>query len=194
MATHQANPTNAQVISCLAPMDGGMVVSGSWDTTVRLWGPGGQEQVMVGHDAAVLALALVTTQSDGDVIVSAGGDGKLKVWSPSGHCLTTIERAHKTPIRCAAACGPGVLCTGDNAGELRRWCVAPTTVKLDGSVPAAHSSYIFALVATSRLVQVFSGGDDNLIKRWQVDESGPPIHLQTFNTISSFIPGVVALR
>lgn len=65
------------------------VVSGSRDTTLRMWdvSTGRCEHVLTGHVAAVRCV-----QYDGRRVVSGGYDNMVKVWDPEKEvCLHTLQ-------------------------------------------------------------------------------------------------------
>jgi WD40 repeat protein len=71
------------VLAVAISRDGGTVVSGGNDQSVRVWDPatGQQRAQMTGHAGPVLALALTP---DDAMIVSASGDLTLRLWDVSG--------------------------------------------------------------------------------------------------------------
>ena len=71
------------VLAVAISRDGGTVVSGGNDQSVRIWDPatGQQRAQMTGHAGPVLALALTP---DDAMIVSASGDLTLRLWDVSG--------------------------------------------------------------------------------------------------------------
>jgi WD40 repeat protein len=71
--------------------DGGHIVSGSWDNTVRVWdGQSGQQQLCLqGHKSWVQSVAC---SPDGERIVSGSWDKTVRVWdAASGKQLLCLE-------------------------------------------------------------------------------------------------------
>lgn len=71
------------------PAHSARVVSGSRDTTLRVWdvSTGRCEHVLTGHVAAVRCV-----QYDGQRVVSGGYDYMVKVWDPETEaCLFTLQ-------------------------------------------------------------------------------------------------------
>ena len=71
--------------------DGSHIVSGSGDTTLKIWDfkSGKCIRTLEGHTSSVLAVALTP---DGSYIVSGSADETLKIWDfKSGRCIRTLE-------------------------------------------------------------------------------------------------------
>lgn len=85
--TGSHNDEHNDVIS--SPPPSARVVSGSRDTTLRVWdvSTGRCEHVLTGHVAAVRCV-----QYDGRRVVSGGYDYMVKVWDPETEaCLHTLQ-------------------------------------------------------------------------------------------------------
>jgi WD40 repeat protein len=71
--------------------DGGLVASGGWDGTVKLWEAetGQLLATLRGHTGGVWGVAL---SRDGQLVASGGDDGPIKLWEvASGACLRTLR-------------------------------------------------------------------------------------------------------
>ena len=69
--------------------DGRLALSGSSDTTVKVWDlRSGQELHLAGHAYGVRSVAL---SADGHLALSASSDRTVKVWDlETGQCLATL--------------------------------------------------------------------------------------------------------
>ena len=73
--------TNAHVVSALGRTSDGLLISGGWDKTVRLWKGTQQLVVMAGHDIAINAVAGAWLSQHVDLLFAAFEYlGKLLVW------------------------------------------------------------------------------------------------------------------
>lgn len=73
-----------------------MIVSGSFDESLRVWDvrTGRQLRVMPGHSDPVTAVAF----TNNDTIVSASYDGHVRLWAAdTGKCITTIGLQEMAP-------------------------------------------------------------------------------------------------
>lgn len=97
--------------------DANTAISGSRDTTLRIWDirTGLCRNVLVGHQASVRCLEI-----KGDIVVSGSYDATAKVWSISeGRCLHTLQ-GHYSHIYAIAFDGYRVA-TGSLDTSVRIW-------------------------------------------------------------------------
>ncbi|KAI4384638.1 hypothetical protein MLD38_002761 [Melastoma candidum] len=87
---------HADSISCLAASNDGLIYSGSWDKTLKVWRISDLKclESIKAHDDAINSLV-----SCRGVIYSASADGKIKAWGKEGksssHSLRGIMEGHK---------------------------------------------------------------------------------------------------
>ncbi len=118
-----ANPSGS-VESVALSADGGRVVSGWDDLTVRVWDAASGEYLceMRGHTGWVRSVAL---SADGGRVVSGGDDLTVRVWdAASGECLREL-RGHKFRVLSVALSADGgrVVSCGED-GTVRVWDAA----------------------------------------------------------------------
>ncbi len=108
---------HTSTVRCLKMSDYRTAISGSRDTTLRIWDieTGLCKNVLVGHLASVRCLEI-----KGDVVVSGSYDTTAKVWSISeGRCLRTLN-GHFSQIYAIAFDGKRIA-TGSLDTSVRIW-------------------------------------------------------------------------
>lgn len=108
---------HTSTVRCLKMADENTAISGSRDTTLRVWDikTGLCRNVLVGHQSSVRCLEI-----NGDIVVSGSYDTFAKVWSISeGRCLQTLQ-GHYSQIYAIAFDGKRVV-TGSLDTNVRIW-------------------------------------------------------------------------
>lgn len=108
---------HTSTVRCLKMSNGHTAISGSRDTTLRVWDlPSGTcTNVLMGHQASVRCLEI-----HGDLVVSGSYDTTAKIWSiSSGQCLRTLQ-GHYSQIYAIAFDGQRIA-TGSLDTSVRIW-------------------------------------------------------------------------
>ncbi|KAI9374246.1 PUL domain-containing protein [Aspergillus egyptiacus] len=143
--------------------EGGWIVSGSWDSTARIWAVGKweTEAVLEGHQGSVWAVLAY----DKNTVITGCADNIIRIFNTSGKLLRSIKDSrdvvralcklppsHPTGAQFASASNDGVIRLFTIQGEL--------VAELLG-----HESFIYSLAVlpTGELV---SSGEDRTVRVW----------------------------
>lgn len=106
-------------ISVVCSTAGGLVITGSFDSTGRVWNPvtGDLLKVLEGHSGGVTALVALSSA----LVVTGAGDGTVRLWDlDAGSCLQMHARhAGRVTAACGLPCGR--IVTGSEDGTARLW-------------------------------------------------------------------------
>jgi WD40 repeat protein len=170
------DPQAHWIVALAVSRDGGCVASSGLESSdISLWhlAHPHQRQTLIGHRHWVCALAFSPTA---DLLASGSDDCTIKLWHwPTARCLATLT-GHTHPIRALAFSPDGrTLASSGNDCALKLWQI-PAMV--DASVWAeavpcqtiaqAHRGNVRSLVFEPSGQTLVSGGEDGLIKLWDV--------------------------
>ncbi len=173
-------------IAALAATTDGMLVSGSYDRTVKVWDSGapGAVQVLHGHKDWVQALAFAGRAEQ--VLVSGGKDGLVKLWDPLSGAARGELPAHAGAVTALAVSPvkPDVIAVGTwdskGGGEINLWELAR-----EEKGPGFKGKKLHTLKAPAGIVclsfsrgasgQLASAVADKTVIIWDTDK-GKPLH------------------
>jgi WD40 repeat protein len=143
--------------------DGTRVVSGSLDSTVRVWDSSSGTEVLRldGHNSYVNSVAF---SSDGSRIVSGSRDKTVRVWdSPSGAEVMKLI-GHSAGVLSVAFSKDGTrIVSGSQDNTARVWdsSSGAEVLKLDG-----HSRWVYSVAFSNDDAHIVSGHYDNTVHIW----------------------------
>jgi WD40 repeat protein len=156
------------VLSLALSADGRRVISGSSDTTLRVWDLESGEclHVLEGHWGPVHSLAL---SADGRRVISGSWDFTLRVWDlESGQCLHVLE-GHTKFVRSLALSADGRrVISGSDDNTLRVWDLESGECL---HVLEGHTKFVRSLALSADGRRVISRSWDSTLRVWDV-ESG----------------------
>ena len=137
------------------------LVSGSWDTTVRVWdtdGPGDVSVVLEGHTQYVWDAQFV----DENTVVSASADRTIRVWDVHTKQTRLTLSGHTDVVRSLLVMSPDTLLSASNDGTVKCWDLRSGQ---NTSTWVGHSSFVYSL---ARLGDDFvvSSGEDRTVRIW----------------------------
>ncbi|CAG8285752.1 hypothetical protein PENNAL_c0007G09559 [Penicillium nalgiovense] len=143
--------------------DGKWVVSGSWDSTARLWRVGKWEcdVVLEGHEASVWAVLAY----DENTIITGCADKMIRMFNTSGTLLGSVQNSNdvvRALCKLPASNSTGAhFASASNDGIIRLYT-------LQGKLVASlhgHESFIYSL-ATLPSGELVSSSEDRTVKIW----------------------------
>lgn len=155
---------HTSTVRCLKMSDENTAISGSRDTTLRIWDikTGLCKKILVGHLASVRCLEI-----HGDIVVSGSYDTTAKVWSISkGTCLRTLN-GHYSQIYAIAFDGKRIA-TGSLDTNVRIW--DPETGACQ-AILQGHTSLVGQL--QMRGDTLVTGGSDGSVRVWSLEKMAP---------------------
>eukprot|EP00771_Trimastix_marina_P000758 gnl/Trimastix_PCT/1788.p1 GENE.gnl/Trimastix_PCT/1788~~gnl/Trimastix_PCT/1788.p1 ORF type:complete len:787 (-),score=239.01 gnl/Trimastix_PCT/1788:55-2361(-) len=110
------------VVSALAASADGLIVSGAWDKTARVW-RGGVEVACLPHAQQVLCAACLATGA----IVTGSSDRTIYVWTPQAdgsYTTTATLTGHSDAVRAVVPLPGSMLLSAANDGTVRQWALS----------------------------------------------------------------------
>lgn len=167
---HRLEGHGDEITSAAFSADSSLLISGSWDGTVRLWdvqtgAPAGRLDVLdwVRH------VAVSTPNRPGGALIGATGkDGSARLWRLSDHVALHTLAAHERGADCIAFNPDGSLVvTGGRDGALRLWSTETGALLAERQ---AHTRPMLAAAFHPRGHLLISGGGDNHLHLWAVGQ------------------------
>lgn len=147
-------------VTCLQ-IDEGILISGSYDSTARVWSleTGEELRVLRGHQRGIRSL-----QFDDQKLITGSLDGVIKVWNWStGECLATL-RGHSDAV--VSVNFDGELLASGSADKNIKIFNFQTKVSY---CLRGHTDFINQVVIDTKSRTLTSASDDTLIKMWDLD-------------------------
>lgn len=165
--------------------DGQFALSGSWDSTLRLWDLnfGTTTRRFVGHTKDVLSVAF---SADNRQIVSASRDKTIKLWNTLGECKYTIEEQGHTEWASTVRFSPNtsnpMIISGGWDKLVKVWNLGNCKLRTN---LVGHSGYINTVTVSPDGSLCASGGKDGTVRLWDLNEGKHLYSLEGGDIINS---------
>uniref|UniRef100_A0A3P9M9D4 Phospholipase A2 activating protein n=1 Tax=Oryzias latipes TaxID=8090 RepID=A0A3P9M9D4_ORYLA len=146
----------------------GTLLSGSWDTTAKVWLNEKCMMTLQGHTAAVWAVLILPEQG---LMLSGSADKTIKLWK-AGRCEQTFT-GHEDCVRGLAVISSTEFFSCSNDTSIRRWLVTGECVQ----VYYSHTNYIYSLAVFPNSQDFISTGEDRTLRIWKQGECCQTIRL-----------------
>jgi WD40 repeat protein len=160
----------SDVYSVAFSPDGKLIVSGSWDNTVRLWDIQGKRvgQPFQGHEDYVYSVAF---SPDGKLIVSGSWDKTVRLWDIQGNPVGQPFQGHEAWVNSVAFSPDGkLIVSGSYDKTVRLWDIQGNPV---GQPFQGHKSSVYSVAFSPDGKLIVSGSGDNTVRLWDIQ--GNPV-------------------
>jgi guanine nucleotide-binding protein subunit beta-2-like 1 protein len=159
--------------------DGNFALSGSWDSTLRLWDLQTQKTTrrFVGHSKDVLSVAF---SADNRQIVSGSRDKTIKLWNTLGVCKYTIQDEGHTEWTSCVRFSPNqqnpIIVSAGWDRIVKVWNLTNCKLKTNHH---GHTGYVNTVAVSPDGSLCASGGKDGEAMLWDLNEGK---HLYTLSS------------
>ena len=153
-------------VTGVAVLENGAMVSGSLDSTLRVWDDGSCSNVLDTHKGPVLCV-LALPDSEGSVVVSGSGDCTIRMWDvkdTENPCKCIMEGHTDTVRSIAYVSGIGIV-SGSHDTTLKVWT-------LDGAclqTMQGHGALVYSVAVNDKGTLIASGSEDNTVRLWNLN-------------------------
>ncbi len=156
----QASTQHRDVVDSVCVTKDGRIVSGSYDTTVRVWDMEGKELVVCkGHDDVVSSVCVA---KDGKIV--SGGDTTVRLWDMKGKELV-VCRGHEYSVNSVCVTNEGKIVSGSRDATVRVWNMQGNELAV---CRGGHQWTVFSVCVTKD-GKIVSGSGDRTVRVWGME-------------------------
>lgn len=142
----------------------GLIISGSWDRTARVWKDFKNLYELRGHELSVLA-AIALTETE---FLTASADKTIRLWDH--HKQVRTFTGHTDAVRGLTLIPEIGFASCSNDGDVRVWTVEGDSI----FVLSGHTSFVYSIAALPN-GDIVSSGEDRTVRVWRDGESSQVI-------------------
>ncbi|XP_057899835.1 phospholipase A-2-activating protein [Melospiza georgiana] len=146
----------------------GTLLSGSWDTTAKVWLNDRCMMTLQGHTAAIWAVKILPEQG---LMLTGSADKTIKLWK-AGRCERTYT-GHEDCVRGLAILSEMEFLSCANDASVRRWQISGECLQ----VYYGHTNYIYSISVFPRCKDFVTTGEDRSLRIWKQGECAQTIRL-----------------
>ncbi|XP_029462252.1 phospholipase A-2-activating protein isoform X2 [Rhinatrema bivittatum] len=146
----------------------GTLLSGSWDTTAKVWLNDKCMMTLQGHTAAVWAVKILPEQG---LMLTGSADKTIKLWK-AGRCEKTFT-GHEDCVRGLATLNKTEFLSCSNDASVRRWNISGECLH----VCFGHTNFIYSISAFPGSEDFVTTGEDRSLRIWKGGECTQTVRL-----------------
>ncbi|OCT97805.1 phospholipase A-2-activating protein isoform X1 [Xenopus laevis] len=146
----------------------GTLLSGSWDTTGKVWLNDKCMMTLQGHTAAVWAVKILPEQG---LMLTGSADKSIKLWK-AGRCEMTFL-GHEDCVRGLATINDTEFLSCSNDASVRRWLITGECLQ----IYYGHTNYIYSVCLFPNSQDFVTTSEDRSIRIWRKGECTQTIRL-----------------
>ncbi|RLV97007.1 hypothetical protein DV515_00012223 [Chloebia gouldiae] len=146
----------------------GTLLSGSWDTTAKVWLNDKCMMTLQGHTAAIWAVKILPEQG---LMLTGSADKTIKLWK-AGRCERTFT-GHEDCVRGLAILSEMEFLSCANDASVRRWQISGECLQ----VYYGHTNYIYSISVFPQCKDFVTTGEDRSLRIWKQGECAQTIRL-----------------
>uniref|UniRef100_A0A0P4WEV7 Phospholipase A-2-activating protein n=1 Tax=Scylla olivacea TaxID=85551 RepID=A0A0P4WEV7_SCYOL len=163
---------HSDTVSCLT-WGNGVLVSGSWDHSGRIWTNWECSHVLKGHEGPLWSVVVLPSEgSNSPNILTASADKTVKLWKEGKVCTT--YSGHKDCVRGLAVVNATQFLSCSNDATVIRWSIS-------GEILATyygHTNFIYGVSVVTQEGDFVTGGEDRTLRVWEANgECVQTIHM-----------------
>ncbi|KAM9329760.1 phospholipase A-2-activating protein [Gastrophryne carolinensis] len=146
----------------------GTLLSGSWDTTGKVWLNDKCMMTLQGHTAAVWAVKILPEQG---LMLTGSADKSIKLWK-AGRCEMTYL-GHEDCVRGLATLNSNEFLSCANDASVRRWLISGECLE----AYYGHTNYIYSISLFPNSEDFVTTGEDRSMRIWKQGECVQTVRL-----------------